>query len=146
MLGRHICGCPVEHFCAFNLAGQSREAEVGKKHLAAGIEHHVAGLQIAMQHAFLVGGSQTSAELAGDLERLVAGQPADAPQQRAEVLAIEVLHGEEIKPLHFAQIVDAADIGVRHLARDANLVTESLKRPLVVGDGLGQKLERDRLV
>ena len=122
------------------------QAEIREQHLAAAVEHDVGGLQIAMQHALLVGGGETGAELARDLQGLVAGQPADAPQQRAEVLAIDVLHGEEIQPFDFAEIVDAADVGVRHLARDADLVAESLERRLMVRDRLGQKFERHRLV
>ena len=131
---------------AFDLARQSRQAEVRQQHLAAAVQHDVGGLQIAMQHALLVGRGETGAEFARDLQGLVAGKPADAAQQRAEVLAIDVFHGEEIQPLHFAEIVHATDVGVRHLARDADLAAESLERRLVVRDRLGQKLERHRLV
>ena len=112
------------------------EAEIGEQHLAARVEHDVGRLQIAMQDALLVRGREPGAQLAGDLERLVGGKPPDAPQQRAEVLAVDVLHREEVQAFHFAEIVDAADVRMRHLARDAHLVAETLQRLLVVRDRL----------
>ena len=45
-----------------------------------------------MQHASLVGGCEAGAELAGDLDGLVAGKAADPPQERAEVFAVDILH------------------------------------------------------
>src|SRR5262249_22217797 len=76
----------------------------------------------------------------------VAGEPSDAAQQRAEVLAIDVLHREKIQALHLAEIVDAADIGMGYLACDADLAAEPLERRLVVRDRLGQEFERHLLV
>ena len=58
------------------------------------------------------------------LERLVLWQPADAPQQRRQILAVHVLHREERVAVGFADVVDAADVRVRDLAREANLVVE----------------------
>ena len=47
------------------------------------------------------------------------------------------------RPSVLADVVDAADVAVRHLARDAHLVVE-LREPLrIVGDGGGQELQRD---
>ena len=44
-----------------------------------------------------------------------------------------------------ADVVDAADVAVRHLARDAHLVVE-LGEPLrILGDGRRQELQRDAL-
>ena len=95
MLGRHICGCPVEHFCAFNLAGQSREAEVGKKHLAAGIEHHVAGLQIAMHHAVFVRLLQSRRNLLAQDHRFFFRQRAPG-KPISKRFPRQVLHDEKI--------------------------------------------------
>ena len=41
-----------------------------------------------MQHALVVGVGQPGRDLARDVERLVPGQPADAAEQRGEVLAV----------------------------------------------------------
>ena len=89
------------------------------------VDHDVGGLQIAMQHALVVRGGQTRAELARDLQRLIGGQPADAAQQRAEIFAIDVFHGKKRLAVDFADVVDAADIGMRDLARDAHFVVEA---------------------
>ena len=77
---------------------------------------------------------------------LVGRQPADAPQQRREVLALDVLHREERLAVGLADVVDAADVGMRHLPRDAHLVPES-RQPtrLVASHRFGQELHRDGL-
>ena len=129
LLGRHVGRRAVAHFGAFDLARQSGQSEIGEQHLAAAVEHDVGRLQVAMQHALFVRGGESGAELARDLERLVAGQPADAPQQRAQVFAIHVFHREEVQPFDFAEVVDAADVGMRDLPGDADLVAESRRAP-----------------
>ena len=60
---------------------------------------------------------------------LSGGQPADAPQERGEVLAVHELHREEEVALRLAHVVDAADRRVRHLARHAHLAVEA-REPL----------------
>jgi hypothetical protein len=52
-----------------------------------------------------------------ELERLVRGQPADAPQQRREILAVDVLHREEVLATGFGDVVHAAHVRMRHLPR-----------------------------
>ena len=95
----------------------------------------------SMQHALLVGRRQAGAKLAGDFEGFVGGQAADAAEQRGKVLAIHVFHGKDVLPLDFRQVVDPADVRVRHLARGADLVAEAGRGLGVVGEGFGQKLE-----
>ena len=58
------------------------------------------------------------------LHRLVLRQPTDAPEQRREILAVDVLHRQETAAVRFAEVVQAADVPVRDLARDAQLVVE----------------------
>ena len=64
----------------------------------------------------VVGRGQTGAELPRDLHRLVLRQAADAAQQRRQVLAVDVLHREEVLAVDLADVVDAADVGVGDLA------------------------------
>ena len=78
-----------------------------------------------MQYAFIVRGGQAGADPAGDFQRLVGGQAADAAQQRAEVFAVDVLHRKVRLAFDFAEVVNAADIGMRDLAGDAHLVVET---------------------
>ncbi len=85
-----------------------------------------------MQHAFVVGGGEAGAELAGHFEGLVLRQTADAFQQCREVLAIDVLHGKVGLTVDFAEVVDAADVGVGNLAGDADFTAEAVEGALVV--------------
>ena len=71
-----------------------------------------------MQNALCVRGGKSRAELARDLDGFVLRQPPDAAEQRSQILAIDILHREERLAVHFADIVNAAHIGVRDLARD----------------------------
>ena len=50
-----------------------------------------------------------------------------------EILAIHVLHRKERGAVHFADVVNAADVGMRDLARDAHFVVEASERVLVGG-------------
>ena len=60
--------------------------------------------------------------------RLVLRQPADAAQQRRQILAVDVLHREEELAVELADVVDAADVRVRDLPRRPHFVVE-LREP-----------------
>ena len=93
LLGRHVgrrAGADV-----VDAAGDGREAEVGDADAALAVEHDVRRLQIAVQHAAFVRGGQAGADLARNLDGLVLREAADAPQQRRQILAVHVLHGQE---------------------------------------------------
>ncbi len=77
-----------------------------------------------MHHAALVRRREAGAELARDLERLVFRQPADPPEQRRQILAVHVLHRQDRLPVHFADVVHAADVRMRHLPRRPHFVVE----------------------
>ena len=99
-----------------------------------------------MQHAALVRRRHAGAELPRELDGLVLRDAADAAQQRRKVFAVDVLHREETAALGVAEVVEAADVLVRHLPRDAQLVVK-LREPAVVdGHASGQELESDRLI
>jgi hypothetical protein len=110
LLGRHVGGRAAPHVPLADVFGEPGEAEVGQAQLPARIEHHVRGLEIAVQDAFLVGGGQACAQLARNLQPLVRRQPADAAEQRGQVLAVDVLHRQEDDAVDLADVVDAADV------------------------------------
>ena len=120
------CGVPAT--CDADLAGGGRDAEVGDADVAVAVEHDVGRLQVAVQHAALVRGGDARAELPRDLNRLVLRDAADAAEQRGQILAVDVLHRQEAAAVGFAEVVEAADVLVRHLSRDAQLVVE-LREP-----------------
>ena len=123
-----------------------RDAEVGDADVAVAVDHHVGRLQIAMEHAALVRRGDAGAELPRELDRLVLRNPSDAAQQRRQILAVDVFHREEAAAVGFAEVVEAADVLVRHLARRAQLVVELREVRRIAGDPFGQELQRDRLI
>ena len=86
----------------------------------------LAGLRSRWRTPLVVRRGQPRAELPRDLDRLVLREPADAAQQRGQVFAVDVLHREEVPPVDLADVVDAADVGVRDLAGEAHLGVEAL--------------------
>ena len=114
LLGRHVlrrAGARLEPPDAGGGAGQT---EVGDLRAAAPVDHHVGGLEIAVQHTFLVRGGQPRAQLSRDLNRLVFGKMADAPEQRRQVLAVHVLHREKVPAVGLRHVEHAADVRMRH--------------------------------
>ena len=146
LLRRHVAGRARAHVLLAERLGEAGQAEVGDADVALAVEHDVRGLEVPVQDALLVGGGEAGAELARDLERLVGRQPADAPQERGEVLAVHELHGQEEVALRFPHVVDAADRRVRDLPGHPHLAVEA-REPLAVRvEAVGQELEGDRLL
>jgi hypothetical protein len=90
-----------------------------------------------MQDSEPVGGRQTRAELPRNLDRLVGGEPADAPHQRIEILAVDVLHRQVVPSVNLADVVDPADVRMRDPARHAHLVQEPCQTVLAALEALG---------
>ena len=99
-----------------------------------------------MQHALLVRRGKARAQLPRDLNRLLFGKVADAPEQRGEILAVDVLHRQEVAPVDVADVVDAADVRMRDLPGDLDLVRGSAPAaPRPVSTSRGRNFERDAL-
>src|SRR5271165_4840023 len=86
-------------------------------------------------------GGQTGADLVRGLQSLVRRQTTYAAQQRRQVLAVDVLHGEKVLPVHFTDVVNATDIRVRNLAGITHLSMKSCEGRRVVLERGGKKLE-----
>jgi hypothetical protein len=71
-----------------------------------------------------------------EANRLVLRDPSDAAEERGQILAVHVLHGEEPPAAGLAEIVEAANVLVRHLSRRAELVVELREMRLVEGVGV----------
>jgi len=85
-------------------------------------------------------------QLARDVDGLVLRNAPDAAEQRGEILAVDVLHREEAATVGVAEVVQPADVLVRHLPCDPQLVVK-LRQPFLVGrDSLRQKLQGHGLV
>ncbi len=128
LFGRHIGGCSAAGLGAFQLLGQGRQAEVGDHHVSGSVQHDIGGFQIAVEHASAVSRGKRRAKPARDLDSFIMGKPADSFEKPGQVLAINELHGEELKSVCFADVVDPADIRMRHLAGDPNFLAQSSQR------------------
>ena len=142
---RHVAGRSRDLGRVAPLVGEIRETKVRDARAASSVDQHVRGLQIAMQDAAVVCRRETGAELACELERLVRWQPADAPQQRREILAVDVLHREEVLAAGFADVVDAAHVRMGDLPREPDFLMEARQPVGAMRDLLRQELERDGL-
>ena len=121
------------------------EAEVGDPDLAGAVEHDVRRLQIAMDDAAFVRRGEAGADLARDFDRAIVGKAADAPQQRRQLLAVHVLHRQEGVAVDLADVVDAADVGMRNLPRHAHFGVELHQARRIAIELRRQELQRDRL-
>ena len=144
LLGGHV-GWRARNVVVLDLLGKVGETEVHDLRRAAAVEHHVGGFQVAVKHPEVVRGSETGTELTRRLDGLVRGQAADAAEQRREILAVDVLHRQEMLSVGLAQVINPADVRVRDLTRDANLVVEPGQRRRLGRHRTGQELERHRL-
>jgi hypothetical protein len=76
---RHVGRSPG-YLALDDVGRRHREAEVRDPRPATPVDHDVGGLQVPVQDAAVVRGSEARAELARDLERLVRRKPSDAFQ------------------------------------------------------------------
>ena len=142
---RHVRGRAGDAGRGLHVPRERRNAEVGQPRAATAIDHHVRGFEIAMQHAGFVRRGQSRANLPRDLHGFVLRQPADAPQQRRQVLAVDELHRQKVQAVDVADVVHATDVGVRDLTPDADFRVKARERLGVEADRFRQKLQRDRL-
>src|SRR5215475_3958658 len=99
-----------------------------------------------MEHAFAVGGGESGTELTRDLQRFVVRKPSNTSQERTQILAIHVFHGEKDESVGLADVVNAADVGMRDAACDADFVVKAFESGFIAACGFRKKLQRDRLV
>ncbi len=141
LLGSHVCRRALAGVDAGDAAGERGQPEIGDQHLAASVDHDVAGFEVAVQDAFFVRGVEPGAQAAGDIQGLFRRQASDAAKERGEILSVHILHREKWRAFRFPDIIDAADIGMRDLAGDADFGAEALQRRTAGRMG-GQELER----
>jgi hypothetical protein len=124
---------------------QTGEPEVGDAQLAPAVEHQIRRLQIAVEDSAIVRGREPGTELPREIERLVGRQATDPLRERREIFAVDVLHREKRQAVHFADVVDAADVRMRDLSRAPDLLVELREPRGIAADRFREKLERDRL-
>jgi hypothetical protein len=126
-------------------ATDNRQSKVHDTNSPVAVEHHISRLEVAVNHAALVCRREAGAQLPRDVGCLVFGKASDPPKRRREILAADVLHRQVEEARDFTDVVDAADVRVRNLPRDANLVMELSEASWISLQISGKKFQRDRL-
>jgi hypothetical protein len=86
-----------------------RQAEVQDLHVPVASNHHVFGLQVAMDDARIVGGGERAGHLERHIDRIRGRQPA-AGDARSQRFAIDELGGDEADAIRTADIVNREDV------------------------------------
>jgi hypothetical protein len=165
LLGRHVGGRPHDaardRLRALRLAAHGRddgmllpflrallqaehlrEAPVDDDDLAERPDHHVGGLEVAVDHAAAVGVRHRERELLEDRERVVAVRVG--VHERRQRAPLDELHREVRAAVGLqAHAVDGHDAGVLELAADLRLLDEALDDVGALRVLGAQHLERD---
>jgi hypothetical protein len=120
-----------------------RQAEIQHTHFAQRRDHHVARLEIHMEHTARVRIRHGIAEVAQDVGRRLPRQLAgpDALDQVAQQLAFEQLHRDEIHVAVAIEIKDVDDAGVGQRLRLMRLAAQGLQRIRKTCELLAQHLD-----
>ena len=139
-------GVPLRMSSEWMLPATAASPKSVMRGLAAPVDHHVGRFQVAVEDAFVVSGGESQSELSGNLRRLVGRKPADAPKERPQILAIDILHRQKVKPAGLTDVMNPADVGMGDLAGDTNLGSKALQPLFVFGKFLRQKFESHGLL
>jgi hypothetical protein len=150
LLGRHVARRAPGVAPARDLArGRARDAEVQELRLARLQHHHVAGLDVAMDDAGLVGVVQGARQLRGDAQRLAparAGALGDDVGQRASLQVLERDEGQ-VRLLVPPEVVHDHAVGMGDAGGQAGFPQEALLGQAALverhREGQADDLERD---
>src|SRR5579864_2279439 len=98
-----------------------------------------------MNDAAFVSCCQSGADLARDFDSFVCGKPSDAADDGSKVFAINVLHREKRNAINIANIKNAANIGMRNLARNTHFGMKTGQSCGILRKGLRKKLDSHNL-
>ena len=93
------------------------EAEVGDARAAAGVDHHVGRLEVAVNEAALVNRFEPVADVACDVQCFLVREVING----REILTLHILHDDGGARVDVDDVVDAADVRMRDLAPGADL-------------------------
>ena len=105
----------------------------------------VAGLDVAVHDAVAVGVVEAAAGLADDVDASSTSIGPSVAQDLGARAAADVLHDDEVAGagLVEAEVEDLDDVGVHEPRGRQRLAAEARRRTSVVGEVLGQQLDRD---
>jgi hypothetical protein len=113
--------------------------------VSATVDHDIARLEVAMNDAETVGRLEAGRDLSREVDRLGSWQGPDPPNERGEVLTVDVLHRHEKMLLPLDDIVEAANVRVGDLTAEANFLVKTLENLRRSGQLGANELESHRL-
>ena len=85
------------------------------------------------------------AQLPRNLDGFVLRQAPNAAQQRGQVLAVHILHGEKGQAGRFSDVKNTADVGMRDLPRQPHFAVKPGQHGAILRHRLRQELHGDGL-
>jgi hypothetical protein len=157
LLGSHVRHGP-HHFARVRQAGrlaavgcfgagererlaEAHQPEVEDLDRAGGVEQQVGRLDVAVDHAFLVGVGQPAGRLHDIADRPLHRQRPFLTHQPGEVTPLDVLHDEEVDAIVLARVVRRDDVRVAQAGHGLGLVLEALQPARVSPARLGKDFE-----
>ena len=118
------------------------DAEVRDLHLAARVQHDVARLDVAVDHALRVSGLERATHVHRDVRGAIGHDAPAAGQELGERPAFHVLHDDEVHAVVRARVEDRHDVLVGDPRRRLRLATEALDELVVLGEARREELDR----
>lgn len=127
LLGAHVLRCSHDRpdACEPGAAQNEHEAKVQKRRVPVLSDHDVAGLDVAVNHVLFVGVVQRVGYLIEDAEHLRRGKRLPALNHGFEGFARQILHGDEVIPLVFIDLIDGDDVRMAQLGFGSGASAES---------------------
>jgi hypothetical protein len=127
--------------CGF--AGEASQAEIEDLHAAAGRQHQVVWLEVAVDHALLERILKSQRRLADVIAGAVHGKGAALLDQPAQVGPLHVFHHQEMRFACVLGVVGGDDVRVRQPGDGEYLAAETPQRGGVVREDALDDLECD---
>jgi hypothetical protein len=119
---------------------RARDAEV--RHLQPLADQDVVRLDIAVDDSVAMREAKRFEHLERVRDRMADGQRTAREDQLLQAPALDDLHGDVVRPLGLAAVVDRDDVGMREARGGLRLATEALDEELVVRVAVVQDLDR----
>src|SRR5215470_226149 len=99
-----------------------------------------------MNHAHTVCGIERKAYLLHDCHGLFGRKLLAPMNQRAQVMALDVFHGDELHAITFAEVVDADNVSMRNALREPQFLLEALDDGPMPGEVRANYFESDEAI
>jgi hypothetical protein len=135
-------GGAVGAFAEWPGAAQLGEAEIQNFQLAGAGDENIFRLQVAVDDALVVGGSQAVCQVDSEFDGF-AGRHSGRGNAFAQGFAFEEFRDDVVNPVGGADVVDGNDVGMIEGGDGAGFLFEAAQAIGIVGEGGGQNFQGD---